>query len=116
MKDLLSKSRLWGLFAILAMLNIWDAATTAILVTQFGAEVEVNPIMRHAITHYGIPGLYMMKFMVVGFLGLVMATYFRYQHKHSPSKIVRRSLWVLIALLALIVVNNVILVFNTINT
>jgi len=116
MKDSLSKSNLWGLFALLAALNVWDAASTAVLVAKFGADVEANPIMHHAITLYGIPGLYMMKFVVVSFLGLVLASYLRYYRKHSTSKMIQRSLWVLNAMLALIVVNNVILVVNTINT
>jgi len=113
MKDSLSKSNLWGLFAVLAMLNVWDAATTAVLVAKFGADVEANPIMHHAISLYGISGLYMMKFLVVSFLGLVLATYLRYYQKHSTSKMIQRSLWVLNAMIALIVVNNMILVYHT---
>ena len=113
MKNSVSRSRLWGVFAILCALNIWDAATTAILVNKFGAAVEANPIMRQAIDSHGIMGLYMMKFIVVGFLGLVVALVMRKYREHRASKVVRRSMWVLNALLALVVINNLILVYNT---
>jgi len=95
--------------------HIWDAATTAILVSKFGSNVEANPIMRHAIDLYGIMGLYMLKFVVLAFLGLVVAVVVRSYRKHRASKIVRRSMWVLNALFALIVVNNIILVYNTLS-
>lgn len=117
MRDWLSKSELWGIFYILVLLNILDAATTAILVTKFGPDVEANPIMRYPITLYGVNGLYMMKFIVVSALGLVIAHLLRYYKKtHRAVTTARRSMWVLNAMLALIVVNNAILVFNTINT
>jgi len=114
MKNSVSRSSLWGLFAVLCALNIWDAATTAVLVSKFGNEVEANPVMRHALDLYGISGLYMMKFAVVAFLGLVIAYVLRYYRKHRASTMVQRSMWVLNALLALVVVNNLILVYNTV--
>ena len=113
MSNSISRSSLWGVFAILCALNIWDAATTAILVNKFGSAVEANPIMRQAIDSHGIAGLYMMKFAVVGFLGVVVAVVIRKYRKHRASKMVRRSMWVLNALLALVVINNLILVFRT---
>ena len=113
MSNSISRSSLWGVFAILCALNIWDAATTAILVNKFGSAVEANPIMRQAIDSHGILGLYMMKFVVVGFLGVVVAVVIRKYRKHRASKMVRRSMWVLNALLALVVINNLILVFRT---
>lgn len=117
MSDSFSKSELWGLFYILVLLNILDAATTAILVTKFGAEVEANPIMRYPIYLYGVSGLYMMKFIVVSLLGLVIAHLLRYYKKtHRAIATARRCMWVINAMLALVVVNNAILVYNTINT
>jgi len=116
MKNLLSHFDHWTLFSILAALNVLDAATTAILVAKFGADVEANPVMRQAIYQYGIAGLYMLKFVVVGFLGLVLAYTLRYYRKHRASTMVKRCMWVLNAMLLFIVVNNAILVVATINT
>lgn len=69
--------------------------------------------MRQAIDSHGILGLYMMKFVVVGFLGVIVAIVIRKYRKHRAEKMVRRSMWVLNALLALVVINNLILVFRT---
>ena len=113
MSSLLSRSSLWGIFALLCAINIWDAASTAILVNHWGNDIEANPIMRHALDSYGIPGLYMMKFAVLGFLGLIVAYVNRYYKEHRASTMVRRSMWVLSALIGLIVINNLILVYYT---
>jgi hypothetical protein len=113
MSNSISRSSLWGVFALLCVLNIWDAATTAILVAKFGPDVEANPIMHQIIDTHGIMGLWAMKFVVVAFLGVVVAVVIRKYRKHRAEKMVRRCMWVLNALLALIVVNNLILVYNT---
>jgi len=113
MRSSVSRSKLWGTFALLCALNVWDAATTAILVAKFGPDVEANPIMHQIIDTHGIMGLWAMKFVVVAFLGVVVAVVIRKYRKHRASKMVQRCMWVLNALLALIVVNNVILVYNT---
>ena len=111
---LLSKSKIWSMFAILATLNVLDAASTAVLVHQFGPGVEANPIVRYWIEAYGVTGIYMIKFVVVAFLGLVIAATMKYREK--AFKLAHICLWALNILLSLIVINNVILVINTINT
>ena len=113
MKNSVSRSSLWTVFALLCVLNVWDAASTAILVNHWGNTIEANPIMRQALDSHGIPGLYMLKFAVLGFLGLVVAYVSRYYKEHRASTMVRRSMWVLCALIGLIVVNNLILVYHT---
>lgn len=115
-RTLPSRSNLWNAFAILAMLNVLDAATTAMLVQQFGAMVEANPIVRYWIVQYGVMGLYMFKFVVVGFLSLVIAFVIRYYEQHRAMLTAYRCTLIVSFLLALVVVNNVILVVNTINT
>ena len=115
MSNSLSKSSLWTAFAILATLNVLDAATTAILVQWFGAEVEVNPIVRHWIEVYGVTGIFMIKFVVVAFLGLTISAVKRYG-KPRAKLAARISMWIASILLMFIVLNNVILVVNTINT
>jgi hypothetical protein len=113
MNNLVSRSSLWGTFAVLCALNIWDAATTAILVAKFGPDVEANPILHQIIDTHGIMGMWAMKFVVVAFLGVIVAIVIRKYRKHRASKMVQRSMWVLNALFALIVVNNLILVYYT---
>ena len=114
---LLSRFSIWNTFAILATLNILDAASTAVLVSQFGPQVEANPIVRYWIEAYGITGLYMIKFVVVAFLGLVISAVDQYYKDHARiHAVAHTSMWVLNIILGLIVVNNVILVLATINT
>jgi hypothetical protein len=115
MRSSISKSSLWAVFVILCTLNIWDAATTAILVSKFGSDVEDNPVMRYMIDSYGIMGLYMMKFAVLGFFSLVVLHVLRFYREHRAERTIRYSMWVLNVLLGLIVVNNIILIVNTIN-
>lgn len=115
MKNSLLNYNIWTTFAILAMLNVLDAASTAVLVHQFGANVEANPIVRHWIEAYGVTGIYMIKFVVVAFLGLTICFITRYIHLRSQ-KIAHIGMWILNAMLLLIVIHNVILVINTINT
>ena len=116
MKTLLSKFSIWTTFAILATLNVLDAASTAVLVHQFGSGVEANPLVRYWIEAYGVTGIYMFKFVVVSFLGLAICTITRYTKHIRGHRIAHICMWVLNAILALIVINNVILVINTINT
>ncbi len=115
MKNLLLKFNIWTTFAILMALNVLDASSTAILVSMVGPEVEGNPIVRHWIEAYGITGLYMIKFVVVAFLGLTICAIERYATV-SAHRAAHISMWALNAILAFIVVNNIILVVNTINT
>lgn len=116
MKNSLLKFNIWTTFAILATLNVLDAASTAVLVNQFGPNVEANPIVRYWIEAYGVTGIYMIKFIVVAFLGLTICSINRYVQLQRGYKIAHVSMWILNAMLLLIVVNNVILVINTINT
>lgn len=113
MKNSVSRSSLWGVFAILCVLNIWDAATTAILVYKFGPGIEANPILYQIIDSHGVMGLWLMKFVVVAFMGIIVSIVIRKYRKHRAEQMVRRSMWVLNALFALIVINNLILVFRT---
>ncbi len=115
MKNLLSRFNIWTTFAILATLNVLDAATTAILVHQFGENIEANPIVRYWIEAYGVTGIYMFKFITVAFLGLTICFVTRYAYLRSQ-KIAHTGMWILIAMLSLIVIHNVVLVINTINT
>ena len=112
----LLKFNIWSTFAILATLNVLDAATTAILVHQFGSGVEANPIVRYWIDAYGVTGIYMIKFVVVAFLGLAICTITKYIKAERAQKIAHTCMWILNVMLSLIVINNVILVINTINT
>lgn len=117
MKNSLLNYNIWTTFVILATLNVLDAASTAVLVHQFGAMVEANPIVRYWIEVYGVTGIYMIKFLVIAFLGLTIIHIVSYYNKNTRvHKIAHISMWVLNAMLFLIVVNNVILVINTINT
>jgi len=116
MKTLLLKFNIWSTFAVLATLNILDAASTAILVYQFGSEIEANPIVRHWIEAYGVTGIYMIKFVVVAFLGLTVAAVIRYRPLWQGRKIIHICMWILNAILAFIVMNNIILVVISINT
>jgi len=114
---LLSRFSIWNTFAILAMLNVLDAASTAVLVNQFGPEIEGNPMVRYWIEAYGVTGLYMIKFIVVAFMGLVLSVIDQcYKSNIRVHIIAHTCMWILNTILALIVINNVILVFATINT
>lgn len=94
-----------------------DAYSTAILVLQFGTiDVEANPLVKYAMDLYGISGMYALKFVVVGFLGLVVAFVVRSHMQHRAAIMVHRSMWLLNAMIAFIVVNNFILVAVAINT
>lgn len=114
-KRLLSSSKLWNVFAILAMLNVLDAASTAVLVAQFGPDVEANLIVRYWIEQYGVLGMYMFKFVVLAFLGLVISVVVRKHLHHRAATIAHNVMWVLNALFLLVVINNVILVSLAIN-
>ena len=117
MKNSLLNYNIWNTFVILATLNVLDAASTAILVHKFGAMVEANPIVRYWIEVYGVTGIYMIKFLVVAFLGLAIIHIENYYSENKRArKIAHISMWALNVMLLLIVVNNVILVINTINT
>lgn len=108
---------IWNTFAILAMLNVLDAASTAVLVNQFGPGIEANPIVRYWIEVYGVTGLYMIKFVVVAFMGLILSIVNQcYKSNARVHVVAHTSMWILNTILALIVINNVILVFATINT
>ena len=117
MKTLLLKFSIWTTFAILATLNVLDAASTAILVHKFGPIIEGNPIVRYWIETYGVTGIYMVKFVVVAFLGLLITHIVtHYRENKRAQKMAYTFMWALNTMLFLIVVNNVILVINTINT
>jgi hypothetical protein len=117
MKNSLLKSNIWTTFAILATLNVLDAASTAILVHKFGSGVEANPIVRYWIEAYGVTGIYMIKFLVVAFLGLTIIHIVNYYSENiRAQKVAHTCMWILNAMLLFIVINNVILVINTINT
>lgn len=116
LKTLPSSSKLWNTFAVLAMLNALDAATTAILVQMFGPMIEANPIVRYWILQYGVMGLYMFKFVAVGFLGLVIAFVVRYYREHRAMLTAYRCTVFVCIIMTFIVVNNTILVALAINT
>ena len=116
MKNLFSKFDHWTIFSFLVVLNVFDALTTAWLVMKFGPEVESNPLIRYSMHLYGIPGMYMVKFVVLGFLGLMIASVLRLYKRERASLIVKRSMIAMCFLLALVIFNNALLVINTINT
>lgn len=115
MRSLL-KSNIWTTFAILATLNVLDAASTAVLVHQFGSGIEANPIVRYWIEAYGVTGIYMIKFVVVAFLGLTICAITKYVRAERGQKIAHICMWILNILLSFIVINNIILVVTSINT
>lgn len=116
MKNSLLNCNIWTTFAILATLNVLDAASTAILVHKFGSIIEANPIVRYWIEVYGVTGIYMIKFVAVAFLGLTVAAIIKITPTWKYFKVTHISLWVLNIMLTAIVLHNVILVINTINT
>lgn len=115
MKTLLSRFSIWEAFSILAMLNVIDAATTAILVHQYGASIEANPIVRYWIELYGVTGLYMIKFVVVATLGLVVKILVAKYPDTRAHKSAYNCIWLLNILLGAIVINNTIIVVASIN-
>ena len=111
-----STSDLWRAFAVLFVLNMLDAYSTAVLVVAYGTNVEANPLVKYAMDLYGIGGMFMLKFVVIGFLGLVLAFVQRSYMEHRAAIMAHRSIWLVNLILAFIVINNFILVAATINT
>lgn len=115
-KTLPSTSKVWNAFAFLALLNILDAASTAILVQMFGPFAEANPIVRYWILQYGVLGLYMFKFVAVGILGLVIAFVTRYYSERREILTAYRCTVFVSIILCFIVIYNCTLVAIAINT
>lgn len=115
-RTLPSKSKVWNTFAFLAMLNVLDAATTAILVQMFGPFAEANPIVRYWILQYGVLGLYMFKFVAVGILGLVIAFVTRYYSDRREILTAYRCTVIVSILMCFVVIYNSALVALAINT
>lgn len=84
---------------LLAILNILDAVFTAKGISEFGIEIEVNPIMRNLIQEYGIWCLYAFKAFFVGLL-LVMLWK---TPEEKLRRIVTPSLWALVGAYSVIV-------------
>jgi len=116
MKSLPSSYDLWRAFVVLFTLNMLDAYSTAILVVAYGTNVEANPLVKYAMDLYGIGGMFMLKFVVLGFLALCIGLVQRSYMEHRAAIMVHRSTWLLNLLIAFIVINNFILVAATINT
>lgn len=60
------KSKIWLAFAALVALNLIDFATTGLLVHVYGSSIELNPIVRFAIVHFGVVGIFLVKAVVLG--------------------------------------------------
>jgi hypothetical protein len=76
------------LFFLLVITNMVDAATTAQLVEWGGLEVEVNPVMRYIIEHYGTFGMVAYKCLAILFLWFV----YDFVRKFKPAT----HLWVMV--------------------
>lgn len=112
MKSLLSKFSLAALFAILILLNFADAIMTSILVFRYGANVEVNPILRNLIQIYGIGALYGFKyFLILSLGGLLLAL-----KTDRLIMIASYSLWFVNIIYGGTVIYSTILAVATINT
>ena len=116
MKHSPSTSDLWRVFVVLLVLNILDAASTAVLVSAYGTDVEANPLVRYTMDLYGIAGMFMLKFAVLSILAFVM-TVIQYKYmEHRVAMVTHRSTWLVNVILAIIVINNFTLVAAAINT
>jgi len=72
MKNLLLKFNLATVFAILILLNLADATTTSILILEYDANVEVNPILRDLVQSYGVGALFGFKYFLISLLGILL--------------------------------------------
>lgn len=72
MKTFLLKFNLATVFAILILLNLADATVTSMLVFEYGASVEVNPILRDLIQSYGVGALFGFKYFLISLLGILL--------------------------------------------
>lgn len=112
MKNFFLKCNHWNLFIILILLNIIDAITTTILVNKYGPGIEANPILRDTLYQYGIGGLFAIKFSAIVWLGIVVAIVVEFYNKRRAATVLNRCLLVLNIILAVVVVNNAILLYN----
>jgi len=108
----LLRFNLAALFAILIGFNLVDAITTSILVFQYGAGVEVNPILRDLIEVYGVGALYGFKYFLISLLGILLLTLKTARH----IMVAQYSLWFVNMIYGSVVTYNTILVLLTINT
>lgn len=112
MKNLLSKFNLATLFAILILLNLVDAIATSMLVLQYGAGVEANPILRDLIQSYGVSALYGFKYFLISSMGVLLLALKTTRHKMIASA----SLLFVNIIYGGVVIYGTILVVATINT
>jgi len=88
------------------MLLVWHFGTT---------DVEANPLVKYAMDLYGVSGMWGLKFVVIGFLALVLSFVVRNYMEHRAAIMAHRSMWLINVILSYIVVNNFILVAIAIN-
>ena len=112
MNSLLLKFNLAALFAILIGFNLVDAVTTSMLVQQYGAGVEVNPILRDLLEVYGVGALFGFKYFLISLLGILLLALKTERH----IMVAKYSLWFVNLIYGSIIVYNTILVVLTINT
>lgn len=110
----LLNSKIWAAFIVLFLLNFADAATTAIIVHNFGAEMEANPFVRRWIEVFGLPGIYMIKAIVVGFLWLVVSHVDEFYRNSRTHTMLTVGMWVANAPLAVIVACSTYFIFRTV--
>lgn len=92
-----------GIFLI--VLNILDAFFTAHGIARFGIELEMNPVMRYLIEHYGTWCMYAFKGVFVSLLLYML-------WKTPESKLVRivtPSLWALVGAYGVVVLYGAVL-------
>ena len=58
------------LLYILFILNMIDATLTSMIISDYGTQAELNPIMRFVLEQFGLAGMYLMKAFMIAFLGL----------------------------------------------
>ena len=112
MNSLLLKFNLAALFTILIGFNLADAMTTSILVNQYGAGIEINPILRDLIEVYGVGALFGFKYFLISLLGILLLALKTARH----IMVAQYSLWFVNFIYGSIVTYNTILVVLTINT
>lgn len=66
-------SNLSWAFLVQVLLNILDALLTSMLVKEYGAGIELNPIQRYFIIQYGTAGMFAFKALFLGIAWIFLA-------------------------------------------
>lgn len=95
--------RLWSLFAVLALLQAMDLATTYVALAKGGR--EGNPVLRDLLFSPAAPLLKAIALVVLAIL-IVLSTN---RHRHAPASLLTVTRWIVFIYIG-IVANNIIVV------